>query len=225
MLGGASLPTHWTLEEPLCEQDCSPGWWDCLGQVTWAIPWSPGSLPLCPRVPVTALKPLQAPVLLSQFQSRPLLHGKVGSMPASLLGQKTPTGLPQGHWDPGIPPPSHLHSIIPIPHSSPGCILRAVSSQGLRRCLLFQLLPLKWSICPSLSPHWEVLKSSTSASDTAYLFISSPLVPTLEAANQSPRSEKSCSCRTTPRSFQTRIWMAPLKLKSQTLFTYSVVSP
>ena len=64
------------------------------------------------RVPATlatypchSLKPLQAPVLLSQFQSRPLLHGKVGSMPASLLGQMTPTGLPQGHWDSGIPPP------------------------------------------------------------------------------------------------------------------------
>ena len=38
-----------------------------------------------------------------------------------------------------------------------------------------------------------------------------------QRANQSPRSEKSCSCRTTPRSFQTHIWMAPLKLKSQTL--------
>ena len=25
-------PQYWTLEEPLCEQDCSPGWWDCLGR-------------------------------------------------------------------------------------------------------------------------------------------------------------------------------------------------
>ena len=55
---GLTPPTHWTLEESLCEQDCSPGWRDCLGQVTWAIPWSPGSLPLWPHVPVTALKPL-----------------------------------------------------------------------------------------------------------------------------------------------------------------------
>ena len=124
-LGGASLPQHWTLEEPLCEQDCSPGWRDCLGQVTWAIPWSPGSLPLWSCVPVTALKPLQASVLLSQFQPRPLLHGKVGSMPASLLGQKTPTGLPQGHWDPGIPPV--ISTLPPHPHPSPGCNLKAVT--------------------------------------------------------------------------------------------------
>ena len=115
MLGGSSLPPHWTLEEPLCEQDCSPGWRDCLGQVTWAIPWSPGSLPLWSCVPVTALKPLQAPVLLSQFQSRPLLHGKAGSMPASLLGQKTPTGLPQGQWDPRIPPVISTLPLAPTP--------------------------------------------------------------------------------------------------------------
>ena len=116
---GPTPPTHWTLEEPPCEAGLQP----CLGQVTWEIPWSPGSLPLWPRVPVTALKPLQAPVLLSQFQSRSLLHvGKVGSMPASLLGQKTPTGLPQGHW-----PPSHLHS-APYPHPSPRCNLKAVTS-------------------------------------------------------------------------------------------------
>ena len=152
MLGGSSLPPHWTLEEPLCEQDCSPGWRDCLGQVTWAIPWSPGSLPLWPRVPVTALKPLQAPVLLSQFQPRPLLHGKVGSMPASLLGQKTPTGLPQGHWDPGIPPViSTLHH-HPRPDPSPGSLLRAVTSQGCCRGLLFQLLPLKGGQT-SIHPH------------------------------------------------------------------------
>ena len=31
-LGGASLPQRWTLDEALCEQDCSPGWQDCLGQ-------------------------------------------------------------------------------------------------------------------------------------------------------------------------------------------------
>ena len=137
---GPHSPQHWTLEEPLCEQDCSPGWRDCLGQVTWAIPWSPGSLPLWPRVPVTALKPLQAPVFLSQFQSRPLLHGKVGSMPASLLGQKTPTGLPQGHWDPGTP---LVISTLPPAHPSLESILRPVSSQGSCRGLLFQLLPLK----------------------------------------------------------------------------------
>ena len=42
--------------------------------------------------------------------------GKVGSMPASLLGQKTPTGLPQGHWDPGIPP---VISTLPPPPPPP----------------------------------------------------------------------------------------------------------
>ena len=57
----------------------------------------PATLATCPcHSPETPSGP-------SQFQSRPLLHGKVGSMPASLLGQKTPTGLPQGHWDPGNP--------------------------------------------------------------------------------------------------------------------------
>ena len=111
--------------------------------MTWAIPWSPGSLPLWPRVPVTALKPLQAPVLLSQFQSRPLLHGKVGSMPASLLGQKTPTGLPQGPWDPGIHTPQSSPLCHSQPHPSPEHILRVAPSQGSIRCLLFQLLSLK----------------------------------------------------------------------------------
>ena len=47
--------------------------------MTWAIPWSSGSLPLWPRVPVTALKPLQAPLSSSPGPSSmgrlaPCLH-------------------------------------------------------------------------------------------------------------------------------------------------------
>ena len=107
--------------------------------VTWAIPWSRRSLPLWPCVPVTALKPLQAPVLLSSSPG-PFSTGKVGSMPASLLGQKTPTGLPQGHWDPGVPPV--ISTLLPA-NPSPGSILRAGPSQGSCRGLLSQLLPFK----------------------------------------------------------------------------------
>ena len=84
MLGGASLPLHWTLEEPLCEQNCSPDWRDCLGQVTWAIPWSPGSLPLGPRVPVTALKPLR--LLFSCLSSSP--------GPSSMGNEQHPCSFP-----------------------------------------------------------------------------------------------------------------------------------
>ena len=113
---GLTLPTHWTLEEPLCEQDCSPGWWDCLGQVTWEIPWSPVSLRLWPGVLVTALKPLQAPVLLSQFQSRPLLHGE------DWLHACISSGSEDTHWAAPGPlgpwgPPSHFHSAPHQPQS------------------------------------------------------------------------------------------------------------
>ena len=146
-LGGASFP-------PILDPGGAPvgaglqPWLEGLPwAVTWAIPWSRRSLP---RVPVTALKPLQAPVLLSQFQSWPLLHGKVGSIPASLLGQKTSTGLPQGPRDPRIPP---VISTLPHPHPSPGCILRVTPSQGNCRGLLFQLLPLKRGDHPSIPTH------------------------------------------------------------------------
>ena len=172
---GLTPPTHWTLEEPLCEQDCNPGWRDCFGQMTSAIPWFPWFPPLWPHVPVTALKPLQALVLLSQFQSWPLLHGKVGSIPASLLGQKTLTGLPQGPRDPRIPP---VISTLPHPHPSPGCILRVTPSQGSCRGLLFQLLYLKRGDHPSIpTPSLDALKDYTSASDTASMFISNPFFP------------------------------------------------
>ena len=155
--------------------------------MTWAIAWSPGSLPLWPRVPVTALKPLQAPVLLSQFQSRPLLHGKVGSMPASLLGQKTPTGLPQGPRDPRIPP---VISTLPHPHPSPGCILRVTPSQGNCRGLLFQLLPLKRGDHPSIpTPSLDALKDYTSTSDTASMFISNPFLPAWKLLRSLPGQE------------------------------------
>ncbi|KAM9093648.1 LOW QUALITY PROTEIN: myeloid-associated differentiation marker-like [Megaptera novaeangliae] len=71
---------------------------------------------------------------LEQFHSSPSSMGKVGSMPASLLGQKTPTGLPRGHSDPGILPSS---SPLCRPRPSPKCILRAVTTQ---RCSRWQLL-------------------------------------------------------------------------------------
>ena len=131
MLGGASLPPHWTLEEPLCEQDCSPGWWDCLGQVTWAIPWSPGSLPRWPCVPVTALKPLQAPVLLSQFQSRPLLHGEGWLHVCISSGSEDPYWAAPVSLGPRDPPPPVISSLSPQPPlqswlPSQGCLLLGV---------------------------------------------------------------------------------------------------
>ena len=133
----------------------------------------PATLATC----LTALKPLQAPVLLSQFQFRPLLHGEVGSMPASLLGQKTPSGLPQGPWDTGIP---SVISTLP-PHPIPRSILRAGPSQGSCRDLLFQLLPLKGSDHPSiLTPSLDALEDSPLASDTPSLFISNPFLPALK---------------------------------------------
>ena len=179
----------------MCEQDCSSGWQDCHRQVTWAILWSPGSLPLWPRVPVTALKPLQAPVLLSQFQSRlpwslpwRRLHGKVGSMSASLLGQKTPTVLPQGPWAPGIPP---VISTLPS-HPNLGYILRVVPSQESCRGLLFQLLPFKGGDHPSIpTPSLGCPGSLPISTRHSILVHFQSLLPSLEAANQSPRPGKS----------------------------------
>ena len=106
---GLTPPTHWTLEEPLCEQDCNPGWRDCFGQVTWAIPWSPWFLPLWPHVSVAALKPC--------FRLAPCLHPFW--VRRHLLGRPRATGTLE------LPPGSaHLHS-IPAPHPSPSprCIL------------------------------------------------------------------------------------------------------
>ena len=153
---GPHSPQHWTLEEPLCEQDCSPGWWDCLGQVTWAIPWSPGSLPLCPRVPVTALKPLQAPVLLSQFLFRPLLHGEGWLHACISSGSEDPywaASGPLGPWNPHSPVISTLP--LPTPPQSrahpQGCPLPGVHSVPPLSAPIFKKGPI---ICPIPSPPW-----------------------------------------------------------------------
>ena len=57
------------------------------------------------RVPATlATCPCHSPEALFQ----------IGSMPISLLGQKTPPGLPRGHWDPGIAPLGlHISTLSP----------------------------------------------------------------------------------------------------------------
>ncbi|XP_015314661.1 myeloid-associated differentiation marker-like [Bos taurus] len=64
-------------------------------------------------------------------------------MPASLLGQKTPTGLPQGPRDPRIPP---VISTLSPARPSPGCILRVVSSQGSCRGLLSCIMCVLYAI-------------------------------------------------------------------------------
>ena len=138
----------------------------------------PATLATCP---CHSLKPLQAPVL-SQFQSSPLLHGKVGSMPASLLGQKTPTGLPQGHWDPGITP---VISTLPLPTPPQSWVHpQGCPSQGSIRCLLFQLLPLKRApsyVHPHPLPGYpERLHVIIRHSILVYF---QSLLPSLEAAN------------------------------------------
>ena len=100
----------------------------------------PATLAMCPcqspEAPSGPYSPVSVPVQAP-------LHGKLGSMPASLLGQKTPTGLPQGPWDPGIHTPQSSPLCHSQPHPSPEHILRVVPSQGSIRCLLFQLLSLK----------------------------------------------------------------------------------
>ena len=75
----------------------------------------PASLAPCPcHSPETPFR-----ALFSSLSSSPgpSSVGKVGSMPASLLGQKTPTGLPQGHWNPGIPPVISILPPPPLPQS------------------------------------------------------------------------------------------------------------
>ena len=170
--------------------------------MTWAIPWSPGSLPRWPRVPVTALKPLQAPVLLTQFQPRPLLCGKVGSMPASLLGQKTPTGLPQGPKTLGSPQSSPL--CPPPPSQSQehpqGCPLPGVLQGPPLSAPALNRGPI---IRPSPPPPWDALKGSPTTTDTASLFISNPFFPAWKLLTSLPGQENPHSGKTTPRSFLT----------------------
>ena len=118
---------------------------------------------------------------------------KVGSMPASLLGQKTPNGLPRGHWGPGLPPViSTLRPPAPCPHPSPRSILRVVPSQESCRGLLFQLLPLKGGDHPSIpTPSLGCPGSLPISTRHSILVHFQSLLPSLEAANQSPRPGKS----------------------------------
>ena len=87
---------------------------------------------------------------------------KVGSMPASLLGQKTPTGLPQGHWDPGYPPPPVISTL-----SLPAPLLSRVHSQSCLLSGVQQVPPLSafafkkgLIIRPSPPTPWDALKGS-----------------------------------------------------------------
>ena len=189
--------------------------------MTWAIPWSPGSLPLWPCVPVRALKPLQAPILLSQFQSRPLSMGSLAPCLHPFWVRRPLLGCLRAlrPWD----PPSHLHS---APCLSSGSILRVVPSQGSCRAFLFQLLPLEGGDHPPIpTPSLGCPESLHVSIRHSILVHFQSLLPSLEAANQSPRPGTSYSGKTTPRSFQTRIWMAALELNRQTVCTliYSVV--
>ena len=93
-----------------------------LAELSWASDLgnsivSKGRVPaiLSEVSPVAALKPpwpLVLPLCYTAGPSRGM--GKVGSVPASLPGQKTPTGPPQGPSAPGTPP-SCLHSAPPAP--------------------------------------------------------------------------------------------------------------
>ena len=87
----------------------------------------------------------------------------------------------------GFPP---VISTLPPAHSSPGCILRVVPSQGSSRGLLFQLLPLKTGDHPSIStPSLDALKHYTSASDTASFFLSNPFFPAWKLLTSLPGQE------------------------------------
>ena len=157
-----------------------PGGWQCLGALVKELP----RMGLPERLTVQAwwFMKVAAPSLL--------LQGVKGHLSAS---------GPLGPWD----PPSHS-TLSPRPHSSPGSILRVFSSQGSCRGLLFQLLPLKGGDHPSIpTPSLGCPESLHVNIRHSILVHFQSLLPSLEAANQSPRPGESCSGRTTLRSFQT----------------------
>ena len=182
--------------------------------MTWAIPWSPGSLPLWPRVPVTALKPLQAPLSSSPGPSSmgrlaPCLHPFWVRGP--LLGCLRAPGT--------LGSPLVISTLPPTPPLSQehpqGCPL-----PGSYRAFHFQLLPLKRSDHPSIpTPSLGCPESLHICIRHSILVHFQSLLPSLEAAKQSPRPGTSYSGKTSPRSFQTRIWMAALELNRQTVCT------
>ena len=115
--------------------------------------------------------------------------GKVSSLPALLLGRKKPTGLPQGHWDPGIPP---VISTLP-PHPTP--VLGASSGlsplRGSAGASSFSSSPSKGA------GHLSILTPSLGCPERLYISIrhsilvpSQSVLPSFEAANQSPRLGK-----------------------------------
>ena len=67
------------------------------------------------------------------------------------------------------------------------------------------------NIRPSPLPPWDALKDSTSASDTASLFISNPFFPAWQLLTSLPGQENPHSGRTTSRYFQTCILMTILE--------------
>ena len=122
---------------------------------------------------------------------------------------------PLGSWD----PPSHLHSASCPPQSwehPQGCPLPGVLQGPPLSAPALKKGPV---IRPSPPPPQDALKDSRSASDTASLFMSNPFFPVWKLLTM---PGKSCSGRTTLRSFQTPSWMADLELKSQTLCQFTL---
>ena len=96
----------------------------------------PATLVMCPchspETPSGPCFPLSVPV-------QALLHGKVGSMPTSLLGQKTSTGLPQGPRDPRIP--LVISTLPPTPTPVPGAFSGSPPPRGPAGASCFSSFP------------------------------------------------------------------------------------
>lgn len=164
-------------------------------------------------VPVTTSEPLKAPgsPCVSYIADPPQSVGKVGYIPAPLLDHKAPPRLPLG------PLEHHLaiSTLLPLPCPSPGCVLRAATSQGSGRCPPLQILPLKGGL-PSLHAPRPALISIQAQLHclfpTPFFCLNWKLLTSLPG-QQTPHPDSS-----TPRSFQTCTWMAALGLRRQTFY-------
>ena len=148
----------------------------------------PATLGMCPCHSPETPSGLSSPVSVPAQAPPPWEGWLHASVPSGSEDTYWAASGPLGPWD----PPSHLHSAPPPPprpqsrEHPQGCHLPGVLQGPPLSAPALKRGP---NIHPSPLPSWDALKDSTSASDTASLFISNPFFPSWQLLTSLPGRE------------------------------------